>query len=313
MKTLLCGIAKMENDYIREWVEHHLNLGFDKIILGDNNDPDGEWLADPIVDYIKEGKVQVYDIRNKDIKQVGFYNDIYLGGLCDEYDWVLFLDIDEFLFLEKDKTVQEYLSRDEFKDFTCIKIHWMVMDDNNQLINTGEPVVQRFTNPARPVPMNWYNKNTGEIIKQVEMNMFVKSFVKPKLKNVVWDDAPQPVPGIKIEDPNNPPTEEDIKNIDHELVVCNNKGEALSQEYTDETTVDNIDYTLAHIKHYRTKTIEEYISKKCTRAWPIANCDNKEWAESYLNLSFFFDINEYHTNKLAVAEEMMKKYNLKLA
>lgn len=308
MKTLLCGIAKLENDYIREWVEHHLNLGFDKIILGDNNDPDGEWLADPIMDYVQSEKVQVFNIRNNNIKQMGFYNDLYLGGYCNEYDWVIFLDIDEFLFLEEDKTVGEYLSRDIFKDFTCIKIHWRMMDDNDQLINTGEPVVKRFTRAARPIPMIWHNPTNG-FTKTLEMNMFVKSFVKPGLKNVAWDNAPQPVPMLQEK---GKPIELDFTKFEHGLVVCNNNGEKLEEKYTDETTVDDIDYTLAHIKHYRTKTIEEYISKKCSRSWPIEGCDDKNWAEKYLNLNFFFDINHRSPEKLILAEDLKEKYNLNL-
>ena len=37
MKTCIIAIARLEGDYIREWVKYHLNLGFDKIFIGDNN------------------------------------------------------------------------------------------------------------------------------------------------------------------------------------------------------------------------------------------------------------------------------------
>ena len=42
LKTLVCGIAKLENNYIREWVEHYKKLGFTNVVIYDNNDPDGE-------------------------------------------------------------------------------------------------------------------------------------------------------------------------------------------------------------------------------------------------------------------------------
>ena len=41
MKTALCAIAKNENLYIREWVEHYKNIGVSKIFLYDNNDING--------------------------------------------------------------------------------------------------------------------------------------------------------------------------------------------------------------------------------------------------------------------------------
>lgn len=297
MKTLLCGIAKLENDYVREWVEYHLNLGFDHIIIGDNNDPDGEILQHPIIDYILSGKVTVIDVRTPEVTQMSFYNDLY-DNYCNDYDWVMFLDIDEFLFLEEDKTVHEYLSRDVFKDFNSIKIHWIIMDDNNMLTNTGEPVVKRFSHPAKPIQMIWMNPNKPEETYSLEMNMFVKSFVKPKIENVWWDNAPQLIPKYL--------------NKGCGLKMCNNKGDKLDDKYLDDTVVKEIDYTLAHIKHYRTKTIEEYISKKCTRAWPIVDCNDKDFVERYLNLNFFFDINEKTIDKIYLANDLKEKYNLNI-
>lgn len=52
-KIALCCIAKMENDYIRFFVEYYKNLHFDKIFIYDNNDIDGEKFEDVINDYIQ--------------------------------------------------------------------------------------------------------------------------------------------------------------------------------------------------------------------------------------------------------------------
>ena len=38
MKVVIVAIAKMEQDYIEEWVKYHLHLGFDQIFLYDNED-----------------------------------------------------------------------------------------------------------------------------------------------------------------------------------------------------------------------------------------------------------------------------------
>lgn len=295
MKVLLCGIAKLENDYVREWVEHHLKLGFDHIIIGDNNDPDGEILQHPIIDYILNNKVTVLDVRTPKITQMSFYNNVY-NNYCNDYDWVLFLDIDEFLFLEKDNNIHDYLARDIFNEFNSIKIHWMIMDDNNMLTNNGDPVVERFTHPAKPIPMVWTDPINNEKEFNLEMNMFVKSLNRTKIKNVYWNVAPQLVPANEFS----------------ELQVCNNRGIKIDNKYIDDTIIHDIDYTLAHIKHYRTKTIEEYISKKCTRAWPIENCNDKSFVERYLNLNFFFDINEKTIDKIYLANDLKEKYNLNI-
>ena len=39
-KYVVCTCARGENDYIVEFVDHYLNLGFDKIFICDNNDDD---------------------------------------------------------------------------------------------------------------------------------------------------------------------------------------------------------------------------------------------------------------------------------
>lgn len=63
MRTTVLACAKLENNYLREWVEWYKNLGFTNVIIYDNNDPDGERFEEVIDDYIKEGFVIVEDIR----------------------------------------------------------------------------------------------------------------------------------------------------------------------------------------------------------------------------------------------------------
>ena len=38
MRTALIAIAKNEQLYIAEWIEYHLSLGFDRLIIADNDD-----------------------------------------------------------------------------------------------------------------------------------------------------------------------------------------------------------------------------------------------------------------------------------
>ena len=38
MSSCIVAIAKNEEPYLKEWVEYHFALGFDKIIICDNND-----------------------------------------------------------------------------------------------------------------------------------------------------------------------------------------------------------------------------------------------------------------------------------
>ena len=50
-KYLVFTCAKNEDKYLIEFVEHYLNLGFDKIIIADNNDE--PTILELLDDYIK--------------------------------------------------------------------------------------------------------------------------------------------------------------------------------------------------------------------------------------------------------------------
>ena len=129
MKVLLCGIAKCENHYIKEWVEWYRDLGVDHIVLYDNNDPDGERFEEVIPEYIDSGYVEVINYRGKTQCQINAYNDCY-SKYKNKYDWFLFLDIDELLEVFG-STLKDFLSQKRFAPFQGIKIFWKCFDDND--------------------------------------------------------------------------------------------------------------------------------------------------------------------------------------
>ena len=51
-RVCLCTVAKEENKYIREFVEHYKKYDIDKIYIFDNNDKNGEKFEEVINDYI---------------------------------------------------------------------------------------------------------------------------------------------------------------------------------------------------------------------------------------------------------------------
>jgi hypothetical protein len=74
MKSLLCAIAKNEERYINEWVNYHYNLGFDKIVVYNNND-----VKDLVIP-----NVEVIDYRNKHISipnEIKALNQTYARGI----------------------------------------------------------------------------------------------------------------------------------------------------------------------------------------------------------------------------------------
>ena len=112
----LCCIVKNENKYLKEYVEYYLNLGFDKIIIGDNNDILGE----QVKDVVKESeKVTIINVRGQKKIQCRFYEDCY-KKFKDVCDWMAFFDADEFLELNNHNNIKDFLSDNIFLAFNYL-------------------------------------------------------------------------------------------------------------------------------------------------------------------------------------------------
>jgi len=104
----ICSIGKNENLYVREFVEYYFNLGIDKIFIYDNNDINGEKFENVLMDFIQNNFVEIIDVRGLSSIQIPIYNYCY-RKYNKFYDWIGFLDFDEFLFIENNKTIKNYI------------------------------------------------------------------------------------------------------------------------------------------------------------------------------------------------------------
>ena len=96
MNCVICAIAKLENQYLLEWADYYLALGFSCIHIYDNNDVDGERVADVFQNAEYDSKVIVHDVRGLKYIQKKIYQDCYDN---EEFDWCAFIDLDEFVHL----------------------------------------------------------------------------------------------------------------------------------------------------------------------------------------------------------------------
>ena len=122
MKVAVCAICKCEEQYLPEWVEHYKNIGFDNIIFYDNNDPDDNGQYEVLKSYIDSGFV-VYNKYTsfKDYMKQNAIKCCY-ETYSQAFDWIAFFDVDEFLILNKDKNIKEYLSNCNFKNSDIIQL-----------------------------------------------------------------------------------------------------------------------------------------------------------------------------------------------
>ena len=143
-KVALVAIGRLENKYAKEFVSHHLKLGFDKIIISDNNH-DGEESFDKVLKtYITKKQVEIIDWRNREHDQCHAYRDCYIR-YGNDYQWIGFFDFDEHLKLTTAKNIKEVLNG---IDADCVSLSWRTMSDNNLVVYSAGTLEKRFTQPA---------------------------------------------------------------------------------------------------------------------------------------------------------------------
>lgn len=226
MKVAICILVKNENRYIREWLYYHKKLGFDNIILYDNNDYDGENVFDVIGDEITNGYVIYNDIRGKIKYQLPCYNE-FLNKYHKIYDWVSFLDCDEFIELRNYDNIKEWLSQYRFNNFEQILVQLEQYGDNDLIRYDDRGVIERFIQPTTLTLKEGRLFQTKPFYKT--LNYKENDFIKEKFVNAI----------------------KPLYNT-----TCDVNGEKIMP--TKILFTHNPDCI---IKHYKTKTIEEYIER----------------------------------------------------
>ena len=139
----LCTICKNENLYLREYVEYYRLLGFDRIIIFDNNDINGETIDNLLKEYILNKFVEIIDIRGLKAVQIGAYNYCYKSN-NNSYDWIAFFDLDEYIYIKNNLNITNYLNNIRFQKCQSILLNWHIYDDNNLVKYDNRTLLERF-------------------------------------------------------------------------------------------------------------------------------------------------------------------------
>ena len=263
MKVALCVCGRLGNRYVSEYVKHYKNLGFDHIYIADNNRDGEENFKDVLQSDIDENFVTLYDYSHltafTDLIYT-YFTDMY-NKLSNEYDWVAFFDMDEFLTLVKDTNIKDYLSRECFKNANQILINWKTYTDNDLIYDDGRPCLERFTTP---MDINKYVQ-----YEDIKENLHIKCIVRTKIANVKC---------------------ESVHYLSAELLentTYNNCGTKIMPGAFQE-----INYELSYIKHFFTKTIDEFINNR------IKKWVNWDFHNFVFTLNNFFKVNNLTQEKI---------------
>jgi len=182
-KVAICAIVKNEGEYLEEWYLHHNRLGINHFFIYDNNS------TVPIKNNF---------LRDRDNVSITFWKDDKHGSqnraykhCCEthsDYDYILFIDIDEFLMFSKKYTnINDFLEAYVAKvgKFNGLGISWRMYGkrmpyfqirqpmesytqyfDNEHIKSLVSPkAVIHFPDPHCPVLTGKYMNENGNSIK----------------------------------------------------------------------------------------------------------------------------------------------------
>jgi hypothetical protein len=138
MIVYLVVIAIHEEPYIDEFLTHYFRLGVDKIVLYDNH-------PSATLSVYSEHPGVIYKHFPGKQQQLPAY--IEFMKFCHENpseapDYVGYIDVDEFLFLKRHDTIQDFLAT--FPDYSGVAIPWRMFGSNGLISYDPRPVVERF-------------------------------------------------------------------------------------------------------------------------------------------------------------------------
>lgn len=221
IKICICTLGKKENKNIREFIQHYENYEIDQIILYNNNEINGENFEDVIKDYIDKGFVKIIDWRGKNQSLIEIWNDCYLNN-SEKFNWLIFYDIDEYIFLKNYTSIKSFLNEPKFKN--CIKIYLnLVIHINNNLI---------------------YYDNTSFHVKlpEVERKFGKQKYCDGKVKYIIRGNTPNK-------------TINNINIISIDIKECNGFGN--EKEFNNFTQIKNLGFEYYYIDHYLNKSFKE--------------------------------------------------------
>ena len=273
----ICAVAKDEDPYLMEWINHYFKMGVSHIYLYDNNDRE----TDAVKRLGEMPNVTVIPLYGDALAAAGSQRGVYMDAYRKYghmYEWMGFFDIDEFVTVDNG-TIPEFLSDRMYDGVSVVHLNWRYHGDNGLERYDDRPVQERFAEPA-PIDVTYSDKGNME-------NRYVKSFVRTGIEGL----------------------EMDIHSPRFFGALCRNSIGRF--QYARHTLVD-IEHRNARVEHYGTKTIEEYIRRRipngvdspngATGGGRISAKDRIDW---------FFRVNKMTPGKLRIIHEMLPNLRYK--
>lgn len=177
---VMLAIIRDENEYLVEWINWYINLGFEHFYIYDNGS------EVPIQTYLESinfehmDKLTIMDWETSRNSQEDAYND-FLNKYRNESKWLMTTDPDELLLIkDNSKTLVEFLKDNE--EYSSIKALWKTYSANGHETKSDEPQFERFTTEVE------YMENDGKVIAQTNRILKFRGYTPSLRKNSIGMD-----------------------------------------------------------------------------------------------------------------------------
>lgn len=147
IKLAIGAIVKNEYPYLLEWIAYHKLQGVTKFYIADNDSSDCTTELLKALDQIGEVQLIPFNSIGGTPGQLRAYSTI-LERYRGEFDWIAFIDADEFIFPEKkDSTFKEFLVSVP-GDVGAIALNWAIFGSSGLKSYSDQLTVKRFDGRA---------------------------------------------------------------------------------------------------------------------------------------------------------------------
>ena len=198
----------------------------------------------------------------------------YIRNHFPDIEWIAFIDIDEFLDFDS-MSANQFLSQQKFADVDEIHLNWKCYGDNDLVHYDPRPVMERFT---KPVPIDAMY-STKYMIKGTYLNSHVKSILRVNDKFVEFHTP-------------------------HTAYLDN--GKCVNCEgilVDDKSPWQTITYNGGCVKHYITKSTEEFIKRKLKNNSRATDSLLSNYEDEITN---YFNINTKTYSKMELIKSLTK-------